>query len=77
MARYVRLPDGAQVTMSREEYESTQGRPWKLWAVIAVLAFFALPMLTGHGKHSTDTPKPGVTHSTPAPFHSCTNGHCP
>jgi hypothetical protein len=69
MAKWVKLPDGAQVTMSREEYEGTQGMSifGKVFIVFAVLGVL---WLIGHGNGDSpaspaDSPSPQHTTSAP------------
>lgn len=68
MAKWVKLPDGAQVTLSNSDYEATQGL--SLGTKI-VLAFLVLGLLWAFGAcdgksntHKTPTNQP--THSAPA-----------
>lgn len=50
MAKWVKLPDGAQVTMGREEYESTQGMSLRDKVIIVAVIIFGL-WLMGHMHH--------------------------
>lgn len=47
MAKWVRLPDNAQVTMSRTEYESTQGISLRDKVIIAAV-IIAVLWIMGH-----------------------------
>jgi hypothetical protein len=67
MAKWVELPDDAQVTMSRESWESTGGMGPLGKVGIAVLVVVVL-WLMGHAHDApkADHPKPQSTVSTPA-----------
>lgn len=65
-SKWVKLPDGAQVTLSNSDYEATQGTSLGTKIVIALVILGAV-LLFGHGKgdtHKTPTNRP--THSAPA-----------
>jgi hypothetical protein len=69
MAKWVKLPDDAQVTMSRESWESTRGIGFLGKVGIAALAISVL-WLFGHtaDDHKPNTPRP--THSAPVKVRS-------
>jgi len=64
---WVKLPKGAQVTMSRTEYEATQRLGFLSKIGICAL-IFGVFWLLGHGvdDSSDKTPTPQTTVSTPA-----------
>lgn len=66
MGKWVKLPDGAQVTLSSGEYEATQGMGLMDKVVIAVLIIGML-LLLGHCKSDAKntSPRPQTTTSTP------------
>lgn len=67
MAKWVRLPDDAQVTMSRESWESTHSIGPLGKAGIVAASIFALWVMghANHDAHKTDHPKPSTSVSTP------------
>lgn len=68
MAKWVKLPDGAQVTMNREDYEATQGLSFGTLVVIGALIVGVLWLL-GHSTHTDSkpahNPRPHTTTSAP------------
>lgn len=67
MAKWVRLPDNAQVTMSRGEFESTQGISLRDKVIIAAVIIFVLWLMgQGHDDNKGDHNRPQqTTTSTP------------
>jgi hypothetical protein len=67
MAKWVKLPDGAQVTMGREEYESSQSGIGVIGWVLIIGAVFLILNLwpEGSDNKSPDQPRPSHTISTP------------
>lgn len=77
MSKWVRLPEGAQVTMSREEYESTQGISLRDKVIIAAVIIFIVFAL-GKCHASSGKPEHRVTPThTPTSVATCGFGHCP
>jgi hypothetical protein len=68
MARWVKLPDDAQVTMSRESWESTHSNiGLKGWTVIAIAALVFYLLAGGHdASKKNDHPSPTPSVSAPA-----------
>jgi hypothetical protein len=67
VAKWVRLPDGAQVTLSNSDYEATQGLTLGT-KIVLVFVILGAVLLFGHtGKSDTHkTPTNQPTHSAPA-----------
>lgn len=59
MARWVKLPEGAQVTLSSDEYEATQGMSWvsKAWILVLIIGVLWLWSATS----DSDKAKPATT----------------
>jgi hypothetical protein len=67
MSKWVKLPEGAQVTLSSGEYEATQGMGLKDKVIIAAVIIGGL-FLFGHCHNdsaATNTPRPHTTTSAP------------
>lgn len=68
MSRWVKLPDDAQVTMSRESWESTQGMsPLSKMGIGAAIVGIILVLGGGcHADKKSDQPNPTPSVSAPA-----------
>lgn len=61
----VRLPKGASVTMSRDDYSRASGGSGIGWG-IAVIIFLAVAFGSTDGSDTPDHKTPATTHSAPA-----------
>jgi len=68
MAKWVKLPDGAQVTMGREEYEATHSSIGPVgWILIIGVVFLILAIWPDSKESKTpDSPRPSHSVSAPA-----------
>lgn len=68
MAKWVKLPDGAQVTMGREEYEATHSSIGPVGWILIVAAVLGILAMWPDSKESKtpDSPRPSHSVSVPA-----------